>query len=100
MKYYIVVFDRVPTGRYREFHNEFVGHQGVRRWWHFVKSSYIIGTDLGPSELSAHFRATAANYDLPERHLVLKVDLRNRQGWLPNDAWEWIRRHASEQDEA
>ena len=97
MNWYVIVFDRLPDGQYRAFHDEFVGHSRIKRWWHYIKSSYIVGTDLSADAVSDHFRTTAIKYTLPPRHLVMKVDLSVRQGWLPAEAWEWIRKNAIEQ---
>src|SRR2546427_572506 len=98
MKFFIVVFDRAPAGRYKQFHEEFVQHPAIRNWWHYVKSCYIVGGQLTSSELSKHYRAVAKKYGIPENHLVMRVDLRSRQGWLPPKAWEWVQRAAPEQD--
>lgn len=92
MKYYIVSFDRQPTARYGDFHDEFVAHSRIRQWSHYIKSAYILGTDMRASEVSRHFRSTAKKYRLPTRHIVLRVNLGDRAGWLPSGAWEWIRK--------
>lgn len=92
MNYYIVSFDRRVNGQYRNFHDAFVAHAGIRRWAHHIKSSYIIGGDLTASEISKHFRATAKKHGLPTRHIVLRVDLSDRSGWASSSLWEWIRK--------
>jgi hypothetical protein len=96
--FYIVVFDRSPRGRYMAFHDEFVTHPQIYRWWHYLKSCYIIGSDLSAAELSRHYRAVAGKHGIPRNVLVMRVDLRSRQGWLPPKAWEWIQRNTPEQD--
>ncbi len=99
MTFYLVIFDRDPTGDYRGFHEEFVKHPSIRKWWHWVKSCYIVGADApAADELSVHFRATAKKYRVPTRHLILKADLRNRQGLLPKKAWDWIAKAAEQQE--
>jgi hypothetical protein len=120
MKYYAVIFDRItpftplsnnsplpdflgrpsyntpPLSGMREalnytgFHNDFIKPQEIRRWWHYMESLYIIGTDWSSQELSEHFIKTAQAHGIPMLHLVLEVNLRNRFGFLPKDAWEWI----------
>ena len=96
MRYYIVSFDRRPTSQYAEFHSDFVAHSGIRRWCHFIKSSYILGTEMRASDVSTHFRTTAKKYGLPTRHIVLSVSLRDRAGWMPSGAWDWIRKQLEE----
>ena len=92
--YYLVVFDRSAEKRYREFHKQFTAHRQVTHWWHYIKSSYVVGTDMDADELSEHFRSTAVSCGLDPTHLVLKVDLRRRQGWLTDEAWDWLRKNA------
>lgn len=96
MNLYLVVFDRAATGRYKEFQDEFLAHSSIYRWWHYIKSAYIVGSDLDAIEISRHFRSVAAKYNLPQRHFVVEIDLENRHGWLPKKAWKWIHRNTFE----
>ena len=89
MKYYIVSFDRRPTAQYTRFHSDFVANSGIRRWCHYIQSSYILGTEMSASDVSSHFRTTARRYGLPTRHILLRVDLRDRAGWMQRGAWDW-----------
>lgn len=96
MNYFIVTFDRSPLGDYKQFHTEFVGHAAIKRWSHYIKPTYIVGTeDFTAKQLSEHFRKTALKYQLPTRHLVVEVNLHNRWGWLPKRAWKWINRQTA-----
>lgn len=90
MKFYMVVFDRKLTNNYRNFHKKFVEHPKFRNWWHYIKSSYIIETPLTATEIAEHFTETAKSCGIPTRHLVMSVDIGNRQGMLPKDAWKWF----------
>src|SRR5713226_3561411 len=118
MKYYAVVFDRItpvtPNNsplfnmpnrpaydtsqfsynrevlNYTGFHNDFIKPQAVHKWWHYMESLYIIGTDWSSQELSEHFTKTAQAHGIPNVHIVLEVNLLSRFGFLPKDAWEWI----------
>jgi len=117
MKYYAVILDRITpltqsgtlsslrnqivhntpqlpynreTINYAGFHNDFIKPPEIYRWWHYMESLYIIGTDWSSQELSEHFTKTAQAHGIPILHIVLEVNLRNRFGWLPKDAWEWI----------
>lgn len=98
MKYFIVVFDRVPTGNYTRFHSLLVPHPRIKKWWHYLQSSYIIGTDMTASELSSHVRDAFKGAQIVDTHLVIKLDLRKRQGMLTAKAWEWFKAAASSQD--
>ena len=94
MKYYVVFFDRQPNAAYSAFHKDFVAHPRIKKWWHYIKSAYLIGSDLSASELSKHARAVFEKHKIPNTHLVLAVDLKQRQGMLTEDAWKWFRENA------
>jgi hypothetical protein len=96
VKYYIVSFDRTPGRPYDQFHKRFIEHGDISRWSHYIKSSYIIGTSLSAGALSKHFRATALAFKIPTRHLVLRVALEDKGGWLPSGAWTWIRKQVND----
>lgn len=93
MNFYIVTFDRQSNVSYKPFHNAFVEHPQFYRWWHYILSSYLIGSDLSADDISDHFTATAKSLGMRTTHLVLKVDLTQRQGMLPKDAWGWIKKN-------
>lgn len=94
MNFYIVSFDRQPNVSYKPFHDKFVKHPNIQRWCHYIKSSYIIGTDLSVSDLSKHYASTAKSLGMVTTHLVLKVDLSSRQGLLPKASWDWFKRNS------
>lgn len=94
IQYFIITFDRDVNKSYKPFHDAFVGHPKILRWWHYIKSCYIIGTELDKDGLSNHYAQTAKQSGLSTTHLVMKVDLRVRQGMLTKDAWEWIQKNA------
>lgn len=94
MNFYIITFDRKPNASYKQFHDDLVASGQILKWWHYIKSSYIIGTDWTASELSKHFTNVAKANNIPTTHLVLEVNLQKRQGMLTKDAWKWIRDNA------
>jgi hypothetical protein len=91
MNSYIVTFDRKPTAAYKSFHDAFVKHREIRNWWHYIQSCYLVKTTLTANELSDHFTACARRAGIPTTHLVMKVDMNDRQGMLIKDAWAWIK---------
>jgi len=94
MKYYIVSYDRKGLPAYKAFHAAFVKYTGIKTWWHYIQSCYLIGTELTASDISDHFTKCANEAGIPTTHLVLKVDLTDRQGMLVKDAWAWIKKNA------
>jgi hypothetical protein len=99
MKFYILVFNRKVGVSYKAFHDDFVGDPRIRKWWHYLRSSYIVGTELSADELSHHARAKFDQHKLGNTHLVVRVDLDYRQGMLPPKAWKWIRDCAALDDD-
>lgn len=92
MNYYIITFDRKPGGSYKFFHEQFVSSPLITGWFHYIKSSYIIKSESSAHDISALFTEAAKSNQIPTTHLVMEVNLSNRQGMLPKDAWEWIKK--------
>lgn len=89
---YILTFDRDDERNYAKLHDRIVALPEVLNWFHYVKSSYIL--------IATVSSATILNNKLMQimpdkRFLLIEVNLENRNGRLPKEAWEWLRRHAS-----
>ena len=96
-KYYIITFDRDEEKSYKRFHDDFVAHPHIKKWFHYIKSSYIVFTTLSADEITDHFIKTSEKHGLPKDHLVINVNLRYRQGWVNEDAWAWLIRNTEDQ---
>ncbi|MFN4247591.1 MAG: hypothetical protein ACK4EY_07695 [Flavipsychrobacter sp.] len=88
---YILTFDRDNITNYLDLHNGIVSIPEVITWFHYIKSSYIL--------ISSEPDATLLNSKLlavmgKKRYLLIEVDLSNRNGRLPRDAWEWLRKQS------
>lgn len=84
---YALMFDRDDQRNFKEKHDQLVALNCVKNWFHYIKSSYILISDLPTAnavddELRNIFRD--GNY------LIVAIDLKNSQGWLPSKAWKWI----------
>jgi hypothetical protein len=90
---YILTFDRDDEMNYKEFHRNLTELPGVITWWHYIKSSYIL--------ISNQTSATKLNEEIKtlipsgKSILLIEVNLKNRNGLLVKDAWEWLKREAS-----
>lgn len=84
---YILVFDRDDLCDYKTIHEKILSIEGLINWFHYIKSSYILIT----AEPSAKQFAKKIQPIIPKKYyLLMEIDLNNRQGWLPQSAWDWI----------
>jgi hypothetical protein len=65
--------------------------KGCGSWWHYLGSTWLIDSTLNAtgiwSRLSPHV-------DKNDNILVIGVT-RDYSGWLPQDAWDWIKERSS-----
>jgi len=85
---FILTFDRDEPLDFKSLHNEIVNVPSVITWSHYIKSSYILIVNTNS--------ATDLNKQLMEvlsikRFLIIEVNLKNRNGRMPREAWEWFR---------
>lgn len=60
-------------------------------WWHYLDSVWLIHSDtLSASQCYDRIRD---NIDDNDNLFVVEITGKNRQGWLPSKAWEWIKKH-------
>jgi hypothetical protein len=61
-------------------------------WWRYTPNAMIICTNLSPSLL--HDQLFPFLNGETDRIAILELQRGGaRQGWLPDDAWEWLRCH-------
>jgi len=89
-KVYLLVFDRdYEKYDYKEFHNSIKESPYIYTWWHYIKSCYILISDLSANSLSEEIRKMVPAH----RFLLTQIHLNNSDGWLPQKAWDWILRY-------
>ncbi len=96
MSLFVVIVERDYRRSYKNFHDNFVNHQKITNWWHYLTSCYIVKTNFTYDELSNHCKSCLKEFRYEDTHIVLSVNLDHAQGWLPSDAWEWISKNACE----
>ena len=87
MKAYILSFDRDDNLDYVKIHKKIVQLSILINWSHYLKSSYIMISNADVNTLSVEIGKIIPN----KQFLLLEVNLKKRQGWLPTKAWEWFR---------
>lgn len=87
---YILVFDRWQIGiSMYKLHEAIKSSPNIKTWWHYLRSCYIIISDLDIVELRKAIRKIIPK----KRFLLMSVNLDQSDGWLPKEAWDWIRKN-------
>jgi hypothetical protein len=56
-------------------------------WWHYLESVWLVKTAHTASQVSAVLRP---HIDSNDRLLIVDITGDTNDGWLPQDAWNWI----------
>ncbi len=59
-------------------------------WWHYLDSTWIVDTHLSPADTREQLRAVL---DASDSLLILNITNDASDGWLEQDAWNWIKEH-------
>lgn len=62
-------------------------------WWHYLDTVWIIRTDVSIQEISATLNKLV---DTRDCLLIVDVTVSDFSGWLPTDAWQWIKNNKFE----
>ena len=63
-----------------------------QRWWHYLTSTWVVVTDHSPDDF---FKLLQAHIDTKGDDRIFIVQIKkNYQGWLPQDAWDWINKQS------
>ncbi len=88
-KIYLMVFDRNNLFDYQLLHEFIKSSYNIKDWWHYMQSSYILVSPLNANDLADNLMTRFGN----RRFLLVQITPGNYQGWLPEDAWKWIRKY-------
>jgi hypothetical protein len=69
-------------------------HEAIKAcgdWWHYLGSTWLVDTSLTADDI---WRRLAPHVDQNDRVLVIGVTS-DYAGWLPPDAWDWIKARTS-----
>lgn len=71
-----------------KIHQTLTAMPGLINWFHYIESSYIliVNWNINASNIVATFKQVDANNYL----LVCRINLKECNGWLPQNAWNWL----------
>ena len=81
---YAINYDLKQPGQNYEALSEAIKSCGA--WWHYLNSTWLVDTFLTAQGI---WQRLEPHVDTNDRVLVIGVT-RNYQGWLPEEAWDWI----------
>jgi len=94
-KAYLLTFDRDDNRNYKVVHDKLINLPSVITWWHYIASCYILISDTNTaSKLTSEIVKVLPN----KRFLLVEINLNNRNGWLPVEAWTWIKKQVGRID--
>lgn len=86
---YLMIFDRDKYLDQDKLSQFIKTSDIILDWWHYIKSSYILVSRLSADELTSYMTENFKNF----RFLIIEIDSRNYNGWLPPNAWDWIHKY-------
>ncbi len=88
---YILSFDREGLTNFKELHDKLVSLDCIKNWFHYIKSSYILISDKPTANALDKEVKSVFN---KMNYLIISINLKDSQGFLPDKAWNWIERHS------
>jgi hypothetical protein len=90
-----MVFDRDQNVDFKVLHQFIKNSSYIEYWWHYIKSGYIISTSKSISELADEIRKAFPSL----LFLLLRTDISEFDGFLPQKAWNWLFNNSEKQEE-
>ena len=85
MRAYCITYDLKVPGR--NYSGLYEAIKAIGKWWHYLDSTWIV-----VSEESSQRIWNRLHSHIDENDYLLIIEVRNDSyGWLPKDAWNWIR---------
>ncbi len=90
-KFYIITMDKgglLDMFDAKKFHDQLTQAIGIKAWWHYLESTYIIKVEFNVTALnvSEYIQSIAPN----KKFFTSEIKLDNYNGFLSQDAWDWI----------
>lgn len=88
MRALLITYDlKQPGQNYKALHERI---KGLGLWWHYLESTWIALTSQSPDQA---WNTIQPAFDTSDRCLILDVTGDAYQGWLPQEAWDWIHKN-------
>lgn len=59
-------------------------------WWHYLNSTWLIYT---PENVDVWQKKIRVAINSNDSFIVIDITRQNRNGWLPQKAWDWIKEY-------
>lgn len=89
MKVYAICYDLNNPGQDYQPLYDAIKEISDDAWWCYLDSTWLICTNKSAEQISDVLRA---NIDDNDSLLVIRVS-EESAGWLPKDAWDWLRKY-------
>ncbi len=85
MRAYCITYDlKVPS---RNYSGLYEAMKAIGKWWHYLDSTWIVVSEESSQGI---WNRLYNHIDKNDYLLIIEVK-GNPHGWLPKDAWDWIR---------
>ncbi len=82
---YLVTYQLNPPRKNPELISEL---QSIGEWWHYLDHVWLITSPQGANDI---YNRLAPHINDPDRILIVEIlPAAQTQGWLAQDAWDWI----------
>ena len=81
----IITFELKGAGPYTAL---FDAIKALGAWWHYLPSTWIVATQQTPEQV---WQAMRLHMQDKSDHIFIGTLQSGFHGWLPNDAWEWLK---------
>ncbi len=91
-KFYLISFNKPEYNRLERFIKD-----TFKKWMHYMECNWVVVSDKSVQEITDSLMPWIRNSDEANQlMLVTEIDPTNINGWLPQGAWDWIRKNQRE----
>lgn len=87
-KFYIVSYDLKVPGR--DYTSLYDAIKSYNDWRHPLESTWLLYTTENADQISSKLRISG-NMDNRDLLFVCELNIKDRQGWLDKEVWNWIK---------